>query len=76
MSDPNTRWIVVRSPQIEEDWHYDQVIRELIGGREPIALLPTEIGPNQAPVRIYDRYRPALPTATASRSSNNGIWRQ
>ena len=69
MSDPNTRWIVVRSPQIEENWHYDQVIRELIGGRAPVALLPIEIGPNQAPVCIYDRYPPALPAAAANNRS-------
>jgi Dolichyl-phosphate-mannose-protein mannosyltransferase len=76
MSDPNTRWIVVRSPHIEGNWHYDQIISELIGGREPVASLPIQIGPEQAPVSIYDRSTPAVPTSTANNQGNVEIWRQ
>ena len=64
---PTPRWIVVRSPQIEGDWHYDRIIQELIGGREPVALLPIQIGPDQTPVCIYDRCPPAPPTAAATK---------
>jgi hypothetical protein len=76
MSDPNTRWIVVRGPGIEGNWHYDQIVQELIGGREPVALLPIQIGPEQVPVSIYDRYTAALPTATVSNRDNAEMWRQ
>jgi hypothetical protein len=75
MSDPNTRWIVVRSRQVEGDWHYDPNIRKLIGGREPVAVLPIPIGRNQLPVCIYDRYPPALPTAAANYRGNVELWR-
>ncbi len=62
MSDPNMRWIVVRSPQIEEDWHYDQVIRELIGGRAPgrAAADRDRSGPGAGP--HLRPIPPALPT--------------
>ena len=46
-ADPHTRWIVVREGQIDGCQPYCQVIRDLIGGREPVAavtgqrLLPT-----------------------------------
>jgi Dolichyl-phosphate-mannose-protein mannosyltransferase len=76
MADPNTRWIVVRGPQIEGNWHYDQIIQQLINGREPVASLPIQIGPDQAPISIYDRYTPVLPTATANNQGNAEIWRQ
>jgi hypothetical protein len=76
VDDPNTRWIVVRGPRIEANWHYDQIIQELIDGREPVALLPVQIGPDQAPISIYDRYTAALPTATANNRENAETWRQ
>jgi 4-amino-4-deoxy-L-arabinose transferase-like glycosyltransferase len=53
--DPATRWIVVRGPHIEGRWPYAQVIRELIGAREPVALIPARAAPGQLQIRIYDR---------------------
>ena len=58
-ADPKTRWIVVRQPHVEGNWHYSQVIRELIGGREAVAVIPPQAGPNQMQIRIYDRRGPA-----------------
>jgi hypothetical protein len=56
--DPNTRWIVVRQPHIEGHWHYSQVVRDLIDGREAVALFPPRPGPNEMQIRIYDRLSP------------------
>jgi 4-amino-4-deoxy-L-arabinose transferase-like glycosyltransferase len=53
-ADPQTRWIVVRQPHVEGHWHYSEVVRELIGGREPVASLPPHAGPNQVQIQIYD----------------------
>ena len=39
-TDPQTRYIVVRQPHVAGHWHYSQVIRELIGGRDPVAVVP------------------------------------
>ncbi len=62
--DPKTRWIVVREPDVERDWHCNQLVRELIGGREAVALFPPHAGPNQMQIRIYDRWAPASVAAT------------
>ena len=59
--DPATRWIVVRGPHVEGRWPYAQVIRGLIGGREPVALIPAHPSPGQLQVRIYDRQQEAVP---------------
>ena len=45
----------MRGPHVEGRWPYAQVIRELIGGREPVALIPARPAPGQLQVRIYDR---------------------
>ena len=44
-ADSAVRWIVVREPHIEGRWPYTKVIRELIAGRAPTAVIPP------APVR-------------------------
>jgi 4-amino-4-deoxy-L-arabinose transferase-like glycosyltransferase len=54
-ADPATRWIVVRKPQFEDDWHCSELLRELIGGRETVALFPQQAGRNQMQIRVYDR---------------------
>ena len=76
VNDPNTRWIVVRGAQMEGDWHYDRIIRRLIGGREPVALLPIQIGHDKTPVCIYDRCSPALPAAAAGNRGHTETWRR
>jgi hypothetical protein len=67
-SNPNTRWIVVRQPHVEGHWHYSQVLRELIDGREPVALVPQQADPNQVQIRIYDLR--AAPAQTATKTND------
>jgi hypothetical protein len=64
-ADPATRWIVVRQPHVEGHWYYSQAIRELIGGRAPVAQVPPRATPNQVQILIYDRRAP-LPQMAAS----------
>jgi 4-amino-4-deoxy-L-arabinose transferase-like glycosyltransferase len=70
-ADARTRWIVVRKPHLEGHWHYSQVVRDLIGGREPVALVPDQAGPHQIQVRIYDRHATA-PQAEAATALGAG----
>lgn len=75
-ADPNTRWIVVRTPHLVGRWYYCQVLRELIGGREPVALIPPLATPSQVQIRIYDRHARALQEITSSDPSRLGTpWR-
>jgi 4-amino-4-deoxy-L-arabinose transferase-like glycosyltransferase len=53
-ADPNLRWLLVRSPHVAGRGHYNQVIRKLIAGRRPVALLPPDPGPREIQIRIYD----------------------
>jgi hypothetical protein len=54
-ADARTRWVVVRQPHVAGHWHYSQVLRELLGSREPVALVPPRAHANQVQIRIYDR---------------------
>jgi 4-amino-4-deoxy-L-arabinose transferase-like glycosyltransferase len=75
-ADPNTRWIVVRTPHLVGRWYYCQVLREVIGGREPVALIPPLATPNQVQIRIYDRQARTPQEITSSDPSNRSIpWR-
>jgi hypothetical protein len=64
-TDMKTRWIVVRQGEIDGDRPYSPIVRELIGGREPVAQLPGSAARNQVQIAIYDRQAPARQTATA-----------
>jgi 4-amino-4-deoxy-L-arabinose transferase-like glycosyltransferase len=66
--DPKTRWIVVRRPHIDGHWHYSEVVRELIGGREAVALVPPQPGPNEMQICIYDRLSPPALAASIPQS--------
>ncbi len=57
-ADPATRWIVVRQPHVDGHWYYSQVVRDLIGGRAPVAQVPLRAAPNQVQILIYDRQAP------------------
>jgi hypothetical protein len=66
-ADPNLRWIVVRKPHVEGHWKYSEVLRGLIGARQPIATVPERpASDHQVQVRIYDLKAPVEPTATAN----------
>jgi hypothetical protein len=74
--DPATRWIVVRKPHIEGHWAYTRVVRELIGARQPVALVPPVASSRQIQIRIYDRQSSAPEAAaTATRSGADSIRR-
>jgi 4-amino-4-deoxy-L-arabinose transferase-like glycosyltransferase len=62
-ANPRTRWIVARKPHVDGHCHYSELIRELIGGRQPVALVPPSADSHQVQVRIYDRR--VLPPSTA-----------
>jgi hypothetical protein len=53
-ADPRTRWVVVRQGHLLGHWPFSKVLRELIGGREPVALVPPHPKPGAYQVRIYD----------------------
>jgi hypothetical protein len=57
-ADPTTRWIVVRAPHVEGHWPYSNVLRDLIGDREPTAVIPSRPAPGQLQIWIYDRQQP------------------
>ncbi len=62
--DPSVRWIVVREPHVAGHNHYSQVVRDMIGNRQPVALIPQAAEPPQVQIRIYDRQAPpAVATA-------------
>jgi 4-amino-4-deoxy-L-arabinose transferase-like glycosyltransferase len=65
-SDQALRWLVVRKPHVEGHWRYSQVLRTLIGDRQPIATVPEQASSDhQVQVRIYDLKSPPV-TRTAS----------
>jgi hypothetical protein len=64
--DPSTRWIVARKPHVEMNWPYSRVVRELIGDRRPVALVPPRASPHQIQIRIYDCRSGAMQTATGT----------
>jgi hypothetical protein len=78
-ANPSTRWIVVRQPHVEGRWHYSKMVRELIGGRNPVALVPPHVELNEVQIRIYDRRSPAPQTASITsycphnRTSHNSM---
>jgi hypothetical protein len=67
-ADPQTRWVVVRTPHLVGHWNYTKVVRELVGNRDPVVLIPDHPAPGQLQVRIYDRFAPAAQVAAAGPS--------
>ena len=49
-------------------------LRELIGGRDPVALLPPTAAPNQLRIKIYDRRVPDTQTADAAIAHDDETW--
>jgi hypothetical protein len=75
-ADPHTRWIVVREGQVDDRRPYSPVIRELIGGRDPVARLPVTSLPNRLRVQIYDLSTTETQTANAAISRADETWRR
>jgi len=70
----HTRWIVVRKPHVDGHWHYSGVIRELIGGRAPVTLVPPQATPGQVQIQIYDLQAPAPIAAANDLDHDRGTW--
>ena len=66
-ADPRTRWVVVRTPHLEGRWNYTRVVRDLVGGRAPVALVPVHPEPGQLQVQIFDRYQAVAGLARSDR---------
>ena len=62
-SHPEIRWIVVRKEHVDGRWHYSRVLRDLIGDREPVAMIPPRVARDQVQIRVYDRESPTTRTA-------------
>ena len=77
-ADPNLRWIVVRKPHLDGHWRYSQILKDMIGGRQPIATLPDTASDHQVQVRIYDlkSSKDARPPAMALDASASGAARR
>ncbi len=74
-SHPDVRWIVARKPHVVGHWHYSQVIRDLIGDREPVALIPPHPKDDQVQIRVYDRHALASPSAATAGASAHDVDR-
>ncbi len=78
-TDPSTRWIVARKPHVDGHWNYSEVIRTMLAGREPVAVIPQDARPDQVQIRIYDRLMPVSELATKSDATGPGTsqrWRR
>jgi Dolichyl-phosphate-mannose-protein mannosyltransferase len=64
-ADPQTRWIVVRTPRIDGHWHYSTVIRKLLNGKAAVAQLPAQAARGELQISIYD-LQSAAPLAAAT----------
>ena len=67
-ANPSMRWVVVRKPHIVGHWHYSDVIRGLIGDREPVAVVPPRATHNQVQILIYDRCAPPSQIAASTKT--------
>lgn len=74
-SHPDLRWIVARKPHVVGHWHYSQVIRDLIGDREPVAVIPAHPAHDQVQIRIYDRHALATPSAARTGTTPQDVDR-
>jgi hypothetical protein len=71
-ADPSLRWVVVRRPHVEGHWGYSEVVRGLIAGLQPVALVPEHPAPGQLQVEIYDRLRPTGAVAVSEAAGTSG----
>jgi hypothetical protein len=75
-ADASTRWIVIRRGETDRGRPYSPVIRELIGGRQPIVEVPPAPAPNQVQIAIYDRQASVQGTAAAAATSPAETYRR
>ncbi|MGZ3486135.1 MAG: glycosyltransferase family 39 protein [Isosphaeraceae bacterium] len=65
-ADSTLRWIIARKPHLDGHWNYSAVLRQLVGQRDPVALIPANPQPGQLQLRIYDRLGPPGQVAAAN----------
>jgi 4-amino-4-deoxy-L-arabinose transferase-like glycosyltransferase len=58
--DTDLRWVVVREAHLLGPWWYCQVMRTLVGNREPVRMFPPRPDPGQSRVYIFDRQTPEV----------------
>jgi hypothetical protein len=75
-ADPRTRWVVARAPHLDGKWNYTKVVRELAGGRAPVAVVPARPEPGQLQLQIFDRYRDVAGLARSEGSAPPGTARR
>jgi hypothetical protein len=63
-ADPSMRWIVVRTPDSQGEWHYSKIVRDLLRGRGAVARVPATAIAGETQISIYDRRGP-VPLAAA-----------
>ncbi|MFO0952737.1 MAG: glycosyltransferase family 39 protein [Isosphaeraceae bacterium] len=57
---PGTRFLVVREAHLSGHLHYNEVLRRLVAGKEPVARFPEQPEPHQLQVGVYDLAAPTL----------------
>ncbi|MBV8487971.1 MAG: hypothetical protein JO161_06800, partial [Planctomycetaceae bacterium] len=74
-ADPRTRWVVIRKPHLSGQWNYSRVVRELVGKRTPVAMVPEHPLPGRLQVMIYDLpdVSSRMATAASSGRQNQGL---
>jgi hypothetical protein len=59
-ADDQIRWVVVRQAHLVGPWWYCQIFRDLVGRREPVAVFPSELKPDESRVLVFDRRAPEV----------------
>ncbi|MGO9598550.1 MAG: glycosyltransferase family 39 protein [Isosphaeraceae bacterium] len=70
-ADPRTRWVVIRKPHLSGHWNYSRVVRELVGNRDPVVMVPDHPLPSQLQVMIYDLLDASSRIATTASSASD-----
>ena len=65
-ADSTLRWVIARKPHLDGHWNYSAVVRQLVGQRNPVALIPANPEPGQLQLLIYDRLGPTNAVAAAN----------
>jgi len=65
-ADSALRWVIARQPHLDGRWNYSAVVRQLIGQRNPVALIPADPEPGQLQLRIYDLLGPPAQITAAN----------
>ena len=74
-ADSTLRWVIARQPHLDGHWNYSAVVRQLVGHRDPVALIPANPEPGQLQVRIYDRLGPPAEIAAANATEQKALTR-